>query len=546
MWSDALMAFGAFGLILLGMDWMSRGLKTAAGPSLMQFLQRWTGKPFHGVLFGGIATVAVQSSSAITVTTIGFVNAGILSLQNAAFVIYGSNVGTSVTGWFIALVGLQFKIDTLALPIIGAGAVLQLFGKSARRKGVGEGLIGFGMLFLGLSFLKQSFDSAFIDIEFVALGQLGFWGILLGVFLGTLLSTVMQASIAVIALVITAVSAGVLPLPLAAAFVIGANLGTTSTAIMSTLAATAKAKRLAMLHVIFNVLTGLVALLLLSPLLWLISQLQHWLFQQPEPAVSLALFHTLFNVLGVLLMWPITSRLVLYLNGRFRRQPIGQLRALDASSLTIPALAIKTLSMETLRVGQLLAAQALAISRGKGTDSDVVESIRQLQTELVHYMLQLSKQPLAEQEAKSLSELVKNQLRLEMTLQLLPALSRHLVADQDGLKPEQPLWQQLVAAHWPQDAALVRGSYRDVMKQRQQLKKQLYQLVLAEKLTNDSGGDLLLRFAELRRFNQQLTKAMLAAGHMQSQYQTPEPAEGKAAAGADIHEDNQKDNMNAS
>ncbi|KKO48775.1 sodium:phosphate symporter [Arsukibacterium sp. MJ3] len=546
MWTDTLMAFGALGLILLGMDWMSRGLKTAAGPSLMQFLQRWTGKPLHGVLFGGIATVAVQSSSAVTVTTIGFVNAGILSLQNAAFVIYGSNVGTSVTGWFIALIGLQFKIDSLALPVIGAGALLQLFSKSMRRKGIGEGLIGFGMLFLGLSFLKQSFDSAFIDIQFSALSQLGLWGILLGVLLGTLLSTLMQASIAVIALVITAVSAGALPLPLAAAFVIGANLGTTSTAIMSTLAATAKAKRLAMLHVIFNVLTGLVALILLSPLLALISLLQHWLFHEPQAAVSLALFHTLFNVLGVLLMWPITSRLVLYLNGRFRRQAIGQLRTLDASSLTIPALAIKTLSMETLRIGQLLAAQALAISRGKGSDSETLDSIRQLQNELTHYMLQLSKQPLAEQEAQALSELVQNQLRLEMTLQLLPALTRQLAADVNGLLPEQQLWLQLVAAHWPQDAAAVRSCYRELMKQRQQLKKQLYQLVLADQLSNDSGGDLLLRFAELRRFNQQLTKAMLALGNLQSQYQVAEPAVDNIAAKANPNEFNQEDNNNAS
>ncbi|WP_333608305.1 Na/Pi cotransporter family protein [Arsukibacterium sp.] len=524
MWTDALMAFGALGLILLGMDWMSRGLKTAAGPSLMQFLQRWTGKPIQGVLFGGIATVAVQSSSAITVTTIGFINAGILSLQNAAYVIYGSNVGTSVTGWFIALVGLQFKIDALALPIVGVGAVLQLFSKSVRRRGIGEGMIGFGMLFLGLSFLKQSFDAAFIDIEFETLSQLGIWGILLGVLLGTLLSTLMQASIAVIALVITAVSAGVLPLALGAAFVIGANLGTTSTALMSTLAATAKAKRLAMLHVIFNVLTGLVALIILNPLLWLISWLQHALFADPSAAVSLALFHTLFNVLGVLLMWPITGRLVLYLNSRFRRQSIDQLRSLDASSLAIPALAIKTLSMETLRVGQLIASQALALSKGKGTDTDTLDAIRQLQTELSHYMLQLGKQQLAEQEAQALSELVKNQLRLELTLQLFPALHRHLAADIDGLLLEQPLWQQLIAAHWPQDAPAVRSCYRELMRERQQLKKQLYMLVLSERLSNDKGGDQLLRFAELRRFNQQLTRAMLALGNLQNQYQPHDTA----------------------
>ncbi|OZB41713.1 MAG: sodium:phosphate symporter, partial [Alishewanella sp. 34-51-39] len=132
MLSDILIGLGALGLILLGMDWLSKGLKAAAGRALMQFLERSTQKSWQGLLFGTAATVAVQSSTVITVTTIGFVNAGILSLQNAAFVIYGSNVGTSLTGWFVALVGMQFKIDALAMPLIGVGALLKLFAKSAR------------------------------------------------------------------------------------------------------------------------------------------------------------------------------------------------------------------------------------------------------------------------------------------------------------------------------------------------------------------------------------------------------------------------------
>lgn len=517
MWSDILMGLGALGLILLGMDWLSKGLKTAAGPMLMQFLQRWTAQPWQGILLGTAATVAVQSSTVLTVTTIGFVNAGVLSLQNAAFIIYGSNVGTSLTGWFVALVGLQFKIDALALPMIGVGAMLTLFAKKSRAQGIGEALIGFGLFFLGLAYLKDSFDAVFVDIEFAALSQLGVWGILLGVVLGTLLSVVMQASIAVIALVITAVSAGVLPLPLAAAFVIGANLGTTSTAIISTLAATAKAKRLAMLHVIFNVVTGIAAVSLLSPLLWLISLLQDALFHDPNPAISLALFHTLFNILGVILLWPLTGRLVLFLNGRFRAQKVGQLRVLDASSLSIPAVAIKTLSIECIRVAQLISGQALLLSDGKALNSDTQENIRQLQNEINHYLLLLGKSPLAEAESKALSELVKNLLRLEMSLQLLPELAAQAQQDAAAFAPERALWQQLVAAHLPQDALGIRNSYRDLMRQRQKLKDQLYLLVLTERVSNDSGGDQLLRFAELRRFNQQLTRAILALANLQGQ-----------------------------
>lgn len=519
MWSDSFIAFGAIGLILLGMESMSSGLKTAAGPSLMYFLQRWTDKPLHGLLFGSIATIAVQSSTAITVATIGFVNASMLSLHNAAYVIYGSNLGTSLTGWFIALVGLQFKVDILALPIIGFGAILKLFSKSVRHKGIGDSLIGFGMLFLGLSFLKDSFDSVFVDIEFTFLSQLGLWGILLAVLLGVIMTVIMQASVAVIALLITAVSTGVLPLPLAAAFVIGANMGTTSTAIMATLAATAKAKRLAWLHVLFNVLTGVVALFLLKPLLWLITETQLWLFDYVQPELSLALFHTVFNILGVLLMWPITRLLVKWLNTRFRRQFSGQLHNLDASNLSIPSIALKTFTMEMLRVGQLIATQALALSKGQGVDQDAIENIKQIQTELAHYITLLVKQSLSEKEADALNKLVQNQLRLEMTLQLLPAVGRNLEYDVNALAPEESLWETIIAANWSDDSGKVRRCYHELIKQREQIKKQLYQQVLAEQLTKDSGGDKLLRLAELRRFNQQLTKAMLALSRIQRRFE---------------------------
>lgn len=522
MLSDILIGLGALGLILLGMDWLSKGLKAAAGQALMQFLERSTQKSWQGFLFGTAATVAVQSSTVITVTTIGFVNAGILSLQNAAFVIYGSNVGTALTGWFVALVGMQFKIDALAMPLIGVGALLKLFAKSARRQGFGEALVGFGLFFLGLAYLKDSFDTVFVDIEFSLLSELGVWGLLLGVLIGTLLTVVMQASIAVLALVITATSTGVIPLSVAAAFVIGANLGTTSTAIISTLAATAKAKRLAMLYVIFKVVTGVVAIIILTPLLWLISLLQNALFHDPNPALSLALFHTLFNILGVLLMWPLTSRLVLFLNSRFRAQKAGQLRVLDASSLSIPAVAIKTLSMESLRVGQLISGQALLLSQRKTLSSQSIEQIRQLQSEISHYLTLLGKSQLAEHESQALNELIKNQLRLEMTLQLLPELAEQAERDPQAFVPEQALWQQLSSAHWPDAAQQIRSCYRDLMRQRQKLKEQLYLLVLTERLSNDSGGDQLLRFAELRRFNQQLTRAMLALAKLHGPQQAPQ------------------------
>ncbi|MCH8537952.1 MAG: Na/Pi symporter [Alkalimonas sp.] len=515
--TDLFMALGALGLILLGMDWMTQGLKLAAGPGLVQGLQRFTGTPLSAVAIGTAATVAVQSSSAVTVTIIGFVNANILSLRNAAYVIYGSNVGTSFTGWFVALVGLQFKIDALALPVIGIGILAKTFVKKALWQGVGQGIAGFGLLFLGIGFLKASFDAAFIDIEFDALAQLGLLGILLAVLIGALLSTLMQASAAVIALVITAVATGAVPLTLGAAFVIGANLGTTSTALLSTLAATAKAKRLAWLHLIFNVLTGVVALLILQPLLWLIVWVQHAWFDSSHAAVSLALFHTLFNVLGVLLMWPITGRLVLWLNQKFRGQAVMKLMALDRSSLALPALALKGLSTEQQRVLQRFCQLVAQIGKPP-FDHTALDELKQLQRDIAGFAGLLGQQALSKDEAKALQHITQSQLRLEMLFQMVPHFEKQAMESPNAFQTSVVFWHQLAALQLPDESEQIARLYREISRCRQELKQQLHLMVISERLSHDDGGRQLLQLAELRRFHHQLTKAMLSIATVQQLY----------------------------
>ncbi|MDP4534851.1 Na/Pi symporter [Alkalimonas collagenimarina] len=515
--TDLFMALGALGLILLGMDWMTQGLKLAAGPGLVQGLQRFTGSPLSAVAIGTAATVAVQSSSAVTVTIIGFVNANILSLRNAAYVIYGSNVGTSFTGWFVALVGLQFKIDALALPVIGIGIVAKTFVNKALWQGIGQGIAGFGLLFLGIGFLKTSFDAVFLDIEFDALAQLGIMGLLLAVLIGAVLSTLMQASAAVIALVITAVATGALPLTLGAAFVIGANLGTTSTALLSTLAATAKAKRLAWLHLIFNVLTGVVALLILQPLLWLIVWLQQYWFDSSHAAFSLALFHTLFNVLGVLLMWPITGRLVIWLNQKFRGQAMLQLTVLDRSSLALPALALKTLSMEQQRVLQGFC-QLMAQMIKQPIDQNNLDELKQLQRDIASFAGQLGQQALSSEESKALQHVTQSQLRLEMLFQMVPQLEKQVSDSPAAFQSSATFWQQLAQLQLPEEAEQIARLYRDISRSRLELKQQLHIMVMTDRLSHDDGGRQLLQLAELRRFHHQLTKAMYSIASVQQLY----------------------------
>ncbi|HBA71687.1 MAG: hypothetical protein A2X82_09370 [Geobacteraceae bacterium GWC2_55_20] len=348
----ALNAAGGLALFLLAMQMMTEGLKTFAGGSLKQLLGRFTSTPLKGVLAGILVTGLVQSSSAVTVATIGFVNAGLLTLRQALGVIYGTNVGTTITGWLVSLVGFGVKIESFALPIIAAGVALRLIFSAKRTKGLGDALAGFGLFFLGLAILKDSFGALAESYgSAVAGGSLG-GNLLIFLLIGFVATVLTQSSSAAIAIILTAASGGVIDLQSAAAAVIGANLGTTSTATIAVLHATANAKRLAVGHVLFNIITGVVALSLLPLLIWLVGQLAHLLDLEGSPALVLALFHTVFNVLGVMIMLPLGSRLSNRLERMFRSQEeeTGRPQYLDATLAATPDLAVAALHAELRRL----------------------------------------------------------------------------------------------------------------------------------------------------------------------------------------------------
>jgi len=330
------------------MHLLTDGLKLAAGRALEDMLERWTSTPLRGLCAGMLITTLVQSSSAVTVAGIGFVNAGLLSLRNALWVIFGSNVGTTMNAWLVAALGFSFKIDAFALPFVGIGAVLMLATSRMRPRALGQALSGFGVLFLGIDVLKDTF-SAFgsgIDLQQFIMPGLTGWVMLVAI--GTLITILMQASGAAIAIIITAAQTGLMSTEAACAMVIGTNIGTTSTAILSAIGATANARRLAAAHVFFNLVTGAVALMLLPLLIGLLGVLSEWLEKPATPAVMIAMFHTTFNLLGVALMVPAAKFLLSFLSARFRRSDEESARPqhLDANSVSVPDLALRALRME--------------------------------------------------------------------------------------------------------------------------------------------------------------------------------------------------------
>jgi phosphate:Na+ symporter len=428
---------GGMGLFLMGMWLLSEGLKLAGGHALRIILSHWTGTPLRGLLSGVFITSLVQSSSAVTVATIGFVNAGLISLQRAVRVIYGSNIGTTVTGWLVAFVGLQFDIKVFALPLIGIGMLLRISGGGTRRAASGTALAGFGLFFVGIDFLRLAFAGLSQHVPLGAALNGGAGGLALAFVAGVLITVLMQSSSAAMAITLTAAAGGALPVTAAAAMVIGTNIGTTSTAVLAALGATPNARRVAAAHVAFNIITALAAFVLLPLLLWILKGFEGVLGSSGAPAVDLALFHTVFNVLGVSLMWPVSTRLVDFLERRFRsrEEDEAQPRFLDRNIVTTPFLAIHALAMELERMGGIALRIAKSAMNTETTvdprleaDSRVLDSLVEAVGEFTTLM-QRSSLP------AELDEVLPNALRVSRYYTEAVELARRIAAAQSAGEP---------------------------------------------------------------------------------------------------------------
>ena len=346
---------GGLGLFLLGMTLMTEGLKLAGGKALQHILGTWTRTRTRALISGISVTALVQSSGAVTVATIGFANAGLLTLGQAVWMVFGASVGTTMTGWLVALLGFDIRIEGFSLPAIGLGALIYLFARSTRTRHLGLALAGVGLLFLGIDVLRSAFMGLGAAVDVTALARPGLAGTITMVGLGALLTVLMQSSSVSIAMALTATMSGALPLEAAAAAVIGANFGTTFKAMLVVIGATANAKRVAAAHVGFHALTAIAAFMILPGFLASITWIWGSTEQVPAPAMALALFHTGFNLLGVALIIPVAPAMIRWLQGRFAsaEEDAARPRYLDASSAGVPDLALGALTMEIERLGDM-------------------------------------------------------------------------------------------------------------------------------------------------------------------------------------------------
>jgi len=337
-------------ILLFGMIMLEEGFRVFTKGRVQSILKKTTDKLYKSITAGAVVTALLQSSSLVSVITISFISAGLISLSGGLGLIFGANIGTTATAWLVAAFGLKIKISALAMPMLVFGLIFS-FKKKASYKGIGNVLAGLGFFFLGIHYMKEGFDvfKEYIDLTQYAVS--GYLGVLLYTVLGIVITTILQSSSATLALILTALSAGQIEYENALALAIGANVGTTITALLGSLSSNIAGKRLAGAHLIFNVITGIVALALIFPLKNIVDYLADFFrIASTDFTLKLALFHTIFNILGVLIMIPFIHRLERILLKYFKERvdkDISEPKYLNEAVLEFPGTAISSLIKES-------------------------------------------------------------------------------------------------------------------------------------------------------------------------------------------------------
>ena len=370
---DFLQLVGSLGIFIFGMKIFSEGLQKIAGNRLKGILSGMTRNRLTGVLTGFATTAITQSSTTTTVMAVTFVNAGLLTFVQSTGVIMGANIGTTITAWMVALFGFKFKITSIAVAVIGVFFAF-LFSKNTRLRNIAEAMVGFGILFIGLDFIKGAVPDinsnpaifAFLD----GFTQYGYFSLLLFVLVGTVLTLLTQSSSAATAITLVMVFEGWIPFPIAAAMILGENIGTTVTANIAALVGNVHAKRAARFHFFFNVIGVIWMMACIYPVLHLIdftiqyftgvsSSLMAGGAETREVAgLGLSLFHTAFNVLNVIILFafiPYLVRFVEYIQpDRGGKDDEFHLRHISAGVMTSPGLSITQAQKEIQHFAEII------------------------------------------------------------------------------------------------------------------------------------------------------------------------------------------------
>ncbi len=346
-------AFAGLGLFLFGMLYLESQIKASAGRTFKSLVHKTTNTTFKSLLTGITATALFQSSSIVSLMALSLIGAQLINLESAIAILFGSNLGTTVTAWIIGLVGFKMDIKLIAYVFIGIGGLGGIMVEDGSRwKSHFGGMVGFGLIFLGLEGMKESFSifSENFDISDYSPTNI-YWYALIGFGI----TAIIQSSSAAIAIIQSALFAQLIGIEAAAAFVVGANVGTTATVLLGSFGGTSDKKRTALAHLSFNLSTGAVALLALQPLLWLTLKIM----PSADSVIQIALFHTIFNLTGVLIWFPFITYLAKWLHRFFKKEPVHITKYLHKVPVDIPDVALDALQNEVAHLGKKIEEFAL-------------------------------------------------------------------------------------------------------------------------------------------------------------------------------------------
>ena len=408
---------GGLGMFIYGMQIMAQGLENAAGNRMKSLLEVLTKNKLMGVLLGAAITAVIQSSSATTVMVVGFVNAGIMNLTQAMGVIMGANVGTTVTGWLVSSVEwAEFLSPAKLAPIaVIAGVVIMLTGKRRSSKEIANIIVGFGLLFIGITTMSSAVEplkdsEAFCNI-FVKLGQ----SPLLGIFAGALVTAVIQSSSASVGILQSLAAAGLVPFSAAIYIIMGQNIGTCVTAILSGLGAKKNAKTAGLMHLLFNVI-GTVIFSIAAIVYFEVINTAAGTGMITQTQISMV--HTIFNIGTTVLLFPVSGWIIRLAKkiGQVSEDEQDRSRVhLDDRMLETPAIAVQSTVNETIRMGEIVRESLEVAKRVLYTQTD--EDIMLLQDDetvvdklcagITDYAIKLSSLQISEKEHQKVSHLLQ-------------------------------------------------------------------------------------------------------------------------------------------
>ncbi len=449
------------GIFLFGMFMMEESIRLLAGRSFKTLIRRSTGTRLRGLVTGFISTAVLQSSSAVSLMVLAFVGAGLLTLVNAVAMLMGAMVGTTCTAWIVAIFGFKFKIDAFAMPLIGIGGLLLIvFSSSSRYVNISKLVAAFGFLFLGLDFMKTSVDGFAASFDPSSFPDFGLWVYILA---GIILTAIMQSSSATIAIILTALFSGVIDFPRGTAMVIGANIGTTVTVILGAIGGIPAKKQAAVSSLIFNIGTAIVIFPVLPVFSFIINDAAGL---KDNPVLAIALFHTLFNLLGVLLFAPFISTQVRFLERLFPEKRIHLTRYItntppEVAEAALPALCREILHQLRCSFQYILTRYRLGprksnlvdLAQLTGQVSISYEDITRLHADIFAFYARMQAQELDEDQATELEPVIRASrsiMNATRNLDSLVAEIDEISSDDNAFMHEaRSLFKKRLSELWP-------------------------------------------------------------------------------------------------